>query len=117
MKLPNEKIEKIRMIIKKYLRRGYIMYKELKKLNSSLCHAALAMLWANGLFAPVNNALSKTVNICKLDKNSLLHSTLQDFSIIISLLEKTPTPLAQLVLASPDITGKVDTSKYGAGGI
>ena len=42
---------------------------------------------------------------------------LQDFSTIVSLLAKEPTPLGQLILGSLDIWGTVDRSKHGTGGV
>ena len=117
MQLPNEKIAKTKAGIKKHIRRGCISNKELERLNGYLRHAALAMPWANGLFAPINNTLTKNVNMQKLKDGNPLKGALEDFSTIISAIAAEPTPLAQLIPAYPDVLGKVDASKKGAGGI
>ena len=91
--------------------------KELERLNGCLRHAVLAMPWENGLFAPTNNTLSNNVNMHKLKDGNPLKGALEDFSTIISAIAAEPTPLAQLIPACPDVLGKVDASKKGAGGI
>ena len=86
-------------------------------MNGKLCHAAMAMPWANGLFHLINTALAKHCTIHRLNATSRLALALDDFRTIIALVEEKPMPLAQLIPAKPDIIGRVDASKLGAGGI
>ena len=66
MQLSSIEIKNQKKLNKKYLCRGYILHKELEKLNDNLCYIALAMPWANGLFTPINRAIAKNVKIIKL---------------------------------------------------
>ena len=75
------------------------------------------MPWINGIFSPLNHALAKNIRVYKLAENKPLTIALHDFSILINLVGKEPTPLAQLIPKNPDILGKVDASKHSAGGI
>ena len=108
MQLPNVKILKSKAGIKKHIHRGCISNNVLIRLNRCFRHEALAMPLANGLFAPVNNALSKTVTVHKLKERNPLKGALQDFSTIISAIVALMTPLAQLIPARPGILVKVD---------
>ena len=85
--------------------------KELERLNGYLRHTSLAMPWANGLFAPINNVLSTNVTTHKLKDSKPLKGALEDFSTIISAIAAEPTPLDQLIPSYPDMLGKVDASK------
>lgn len=117
MRLPNEKLTKIVAAIKQHLRAHHIEHKELERLNGKLRHAAMAMPWANGLFHPINKALATQRKFIRLTPTSNITNALRDFTTIIRLVEQTPTPLAQLIPAAPDIVGRVDASKKGAGGV
>ena len=75
------------------------------------------MPWANGIFSPLNNALAKNIRVHKLATNKPLTIALHDCNILVNLVGKEPTPLVQLIPKNPDILGKVDASKHGAGGI
>ena len=117
MWLPAEKLTKIKQTIKQRLRAKFISHKDLKRLNGKLRHAAMVMPWANRLFHPINIAFGKSTTFYQLNLAGGLTNTLDDFTIIINLVERTPTSLTQLIPAEPDIIGKVDILKLRAGGI
>ena len=71
--------------------------KELERLDGHRRHAALAMPWENGLFAPINNTLSKKFTMHKLKDRNPLKGALEDFSTTTSAKAVEPMPLAQLI--------------------
>lgn len=117
MRLPHEKLQKIVQSIKQHLRTKHIEHKQLERLNGKLRHAAMVMPWANGLFHPINKALARGTHHIRLNDTSAVTNALRDFVTITRLVEQNPTPLAQLIPAEPDIIGRVDASKKGAGGV
>ena len=52
------------------------------------------MPMANGIFAHINNALSKNVTTHKIKDSNPLKGALEDFSTMISVIAAEPTPLA-----------------------
>ena len=117
MTLPEKKLQKLQASLKQLIRAKHISNKELECLNGKLRHASLAMLWANGLFQPINWALAKNKQFHRLNPTGSLTNAFSDFRAILTLLDGRPTPLTQLIPAKPDIIGKVDISKKGAGSI
>ena len=117
MRLPPEKLIKIVAVIKQHLWAQHIEHKELKWLNGKLRYATMAMPWANGLFQLISKALATQWKFIRLSPMSNVSNALRDFTTIIRLVEQTPTPLAQLIPAAPDIVERVDASKKGVGGV
>ena len=117
MQLPTKKYEKIKDLINTAKRKGYLEHKQLQKLQGSARHAAIGAPWTNGLFSPLNDALSKNVAIHRLKKASALLQALDDHLLLARLAAEKPTRIDQVVPKPPDILIFIDASKWAAGGV
>ena len=116
IRLPLEKITKIKRTLRILRSRRSIKIKEFQKITGTLNHAAYGMPGGRGLFTVLWKALAKEsrgyVTVTPEVKQAF-----QDFTWLFSEMANNPVHVAQLVQRDPHCNGYSDACKWGAGGV
>jgi len=122
MRLPAEKVTKIRKSLLQTARAKVVRLGQLEKLNGRLMHATIGIPNGRGLLSPIIATMAtkgqnrsykeKTIRLNKETKQAL-----RDWVILLNLANKQPTLCADLVPAPADFGGYCNASQNGAGGV
>jgi len=122
LKLPEDKVKKIRKSLLQITRKKMVRIGELETLNGKLMHASIGIPNGRGLLSPVIASIATKGN-CRVYKdktirlNTATKTVLKDWATLLQVANKHPTPCQDLVQAPADYGGYCDASKNGAGGV
>ena len=117
IELPPGKLQKIRDLAKKVLRRQHCSITEFQSLVGKLQHACLAIPNGKGILSPLYKLMGTKGRSVQLPKGSDAHTALRDLLTIMKLVANRPTHCSQLVPGWPHYVGYCDACRWGAGGV
>jgi len=122
MKLPDDKVKKIRTALLQTAQAKVVWLGDLEKLNGKLMHATIGIPNGQGLLSPVIATIAtKGQNRFYKDKTIRLNNdtkqVLKDWAVLLEVANKQPTPCTDLVPAPVDYGGYCDALHIGAGSV
>ena len=113
--LPEQKISKIKSIIKTTCKKKVVTLNDFQKLAGKLVHASMGIPKGAALLSPIYKALQRTVEFVTITDK--IRQCLVDWRFILQLIHSRPTSVLELTPQLPWFIGYSDACNTGVGGV